>query len=728
MVKKQVCFRWLSSYVRALEARVRELESQLQSCQMILRQATVDSLGPPGDDSGSKTEPESNEKTSLSAERKESMSTAERDAPESLESGLKLLSLEATAERYLGSSSGVTFARLTQAVLKRLRPDLQPFSFRDVTSQENPAVLLTNQVEPGNPNYTSVTGKTISPREESSDDIQLPPKAHAYRLAEYYWCHSHTLYPFVRKAQFMGSLEKMYNDPEDLSLRSSSSWLYTMWMIFAIGSTTLSSVMITEETESIAFWNEAMTHFDATLEEGNIAALNGILLQVSYSFFNQVGPRYDGTAAKLLEFPDTWYLIGMAIRLALGMGLHTKASKFSVSMPKSVQEYRSRIFFSLYMMDRLVSITLGRPFGLRDEDIEIEPFAAADDCNILQDRILPHEGLTLPATAVPLHILSLRKLAGEIFQEIYSNRNVSLSQPDRDSIIRKLHEQLIDWRRGMPFPLPESQTLRVPHLSTTWFDLNYHNHVIMLYRPSPLCPVITVEKVTILADAAMMSIRHISTMHRQQKYAFNWLNLFSLFTSTLALIYSITVQPNPISSYLQESDSLTDLRLAAHLLHTFGKKFPSALKYQSMVQEVIARLESHLPLHLSISPSGQADAYDIRGLEQQQRPGTSPGTTETAYPSFFTAQIAHENIKNLASNARSSNHSAEAGDLPSLSLNPPAIMNNLPLAVQLSHTSGLFDDFAAQDLVSGFDTTGSTDLDIEFMSYLVTNSARHEGG
>lgn len=67
------------------------------------------------------------------------------------------------------------------------------------------------------------------------------------------------------------------------------------------------------------------------------AALEVIMLQVSYSFFNQLGP-------------NTWFLVGVAARLALGMGLHTSSTY--VGMPVDMEQRRKRIFWSIYMMDR----------------------------------------------------------------------------------------------------------------------------------------------------------------------------------------------------------------------------------------------------------------------------------------------------------------------------------------------------------------------------------------
>ncbi|KAH9909913.1 fungal-specific transcription factor domain-containing protein [Xylariomycetidae sp. FL2044] len=644
------------SYVTRLQHRVKQLEHELRRYQLAIVDAAQSQSQKPTDRTvPGPTGPFTPGPGVSSSPAAGSTVQGQNGTPDNLETGVQLLSLEAVAERYLGPSSSVTFARLTQAVLKRLNPDLQPFSFTDSNSPVTDGAL---------PQEASIENDA-SPL--SPQTAPLPPKKDAYRLSEFYWRHSHTLYPFLRRGLFMENLKKMYEEPPDQTLLKSDSWLYTMWMVFAIGSTSLSSILLSDESESVQYWKNAMNHFDQTLQGQDMTGLTSILLQVSYSFFNQVGP-------------NTWYLIGMGIRLAQGMGLHAKPT--TNPPPKPIQEHRSRVFFSLYMMDRLVSVTLGRPFGMRDEDIEIDCFSAADDADILSDRILPHRPLTLPLITVPLHILSLRKLAGDIFREVYSNRNAHLPQEEKNEIVRNLHERIIEWRRTMPFPLPDCRPLRVPQLTPSWYDLNYHNHVIMLYRPSPLCPVITVDKLTVLTDAAASALHHAATMRNNQCFSFNWLNLFSLFTTTLALIYAVTVQPQPLSDCLRQSDALENLRLAADLLGSFGRKFPSAQRYKSMVQEVIQGLEAHKPGPIHLSPAPSSLELSISEERQhRQPPDTSSPSGESSYPSHATGNAEYDNLQSQL---------------------------QVPPAFQLNSTNGLFDDFAAHDLVAGFDMSGVT--------------------
>lgn len=193
--------------------------------------------------------------------------------------------------------------------------------------------------------------------------------------------------------------------------------------------------------------------------------------------------------------------------------------------------------------------------------------------------------------AIPLHILALRRIAGKITRQVYANRRTStLDTEQREEILRSLHKELIDWRRDMPFPLPDVND-QVPHLSTSWFDFNYYTHVAMLYRPSPLLPTMDLDRVKTLEEAASMSIRTAYNMHRQRRFAYNWLNLLGLFTSTLSRIYATTVQPENLVTTLRETRAIEDVDLAIDLFGTLGVKFPAANKIKGMVSEISRRFK-----------------------------------------------------------------------------------------------------------------------------------------
>jgi len=169
--------------------------------------------------------------------------------------------------------------------------------------------------------------------------------------------------------------------------------------------------------------------------------------------------------------------------------------------------------------------------------------------------------------AVPLHILSLRRIASKISTTVYSISTAArMNTQEREETIKSLHKELIDWRRNMPFPLPDVHQ-HVPHLCSSWYDFNFYIHLAMLYRPSPLFPILDQPQVKILADAAAMSIRQATNMHRQQRFACNWLNLL----------------------VLKETKAIDDLELAMELLESLSIKFTAAKKTRCMIEVIVSR-------------------------------------------------------------------------------------------------------------------------------------------
>ncbi|KAI1869750.1 uncharacterized protein JN550_005731 [Neoarthrinium moseri] len=566
--------------------------------------------------------------------------------PGSFVEQLKIISLEATAERHLGSSSGLSFARLTHMVLRRLTPDKADFVFGTggdeeeedeermgefrPSSQSQQSSNLDPQLQTVDSGFGSGMGAGLninmntdfthpSPSFFFSDahfpfdlNLQSPgssgpalfgsialhdimddsagaveglslpaDSAHVDSLVDFYFAHSHTLYPIVRRSEIMSLLGDARAAAIGGAIAPSPPDLFKVWMVLAIGSTAYCSVTLEDESESMLYYNKALTYFEAALAYGDTAALEVLTLQVSYSFFNQLGP-------------NTWFLVGMAARIAIGMGIHSSSTYKAFTVDEA--ERRKRLFFSIYMMDRVVSVALGRPFALHDDDIDVSPFADVDDDDITPTGIRPRQSLQLSLMAVPLHILALRRIASKIASQVYSPR-LSSSPPsplECEATVRTLHEELISWRRNMPFPLPTGSAsfARVPHLSNSWYDFNYYTHVAMLYRPSPLLPTPSQERVHTLHEATSMALRTAMSMHMQHRLAYNWLNFLGVYTATLSLIYSITAQPDDLALVIQRTRGCDDLEDAIKLFETLSVKFRPAKRVSRMVKEIVERYKT----------------------------------------------------------------------------------------------------------------------------------------
>lgn len=87
-----------------------------------------------------------------------------------------------------------------------------------------------------------------------------------------------------------------------------------------------------------------------------------------------------------------------------------------------------------------------------------------------------------------------------------------------------------------------------------------------------------------------MAIRQAINLHRQRRFAYNWLNLVAIFNSALSLMYTSTAQTNDLALVLDHGKAIDDLELAVELLEVFSTKFPSAKKIQGMIGAVSAKL------------------------------------------------------------------------------------------------------------------------------------------
>jgi hypothetical protein len=195
---------------------------------------------------------------------------------------LTALSLEATAERHLGSTTGLSFAELTQMVLRRLTPDKADFVFnsqQDNTTGTN-LLDLSFPADPFNDSFFQNLSESISVHPLLFGDLFLPeftgsdaplgslvwPADETYvrRLVDFYFAHSHTLYPILKRSEVMDAFERIHQNPQSLATQAPLD-IFRIWMVLAIGSTAYSSVTLTEESESMMFYNNALQYSEQAL-------------------------------------------------------------------------------------------------------------------------------------------------------------------------------------------------------------------------------------------------------------------------------------------------------------------------------------------------------------------------------------------------------------------------------------------------------------------------------
>lgn len=450
-----------------------------------------------------------------------------------VENQVSYLSLSAGGDRsYLGSASGLLLASLLQANLK---------SQCEPETNGTPSPANRGRYESGVRSAGSTPDASMLPREKL-----------ARSLVDAYFAHDHLCYPFLHPQSVFTALEALYSDATFYMKHPFEG--FTVDMIFAISTAQVYkfdwAVLPSAETHH----DRAMTRLSAVLGRGGIEALQAVLLICQYRMASSL---YD-TSASL------WHLIGTAARMCVEMGMHrelfykvpvnTSAGLTKEALVQDV-EIKLRCFWCVVAMDRIASITLGRPLALQLEDIDAElPQAGpATDLTSPDGPLSPTESLDSPLwhfrNAIFVAITRYRVLCGKVLSSLHGiKKPTQQDSTDIREVRRQLVQQLEEWRlyiSELPLPVADvSSTMpqdQSSFRSREWYDLLYHNCVLMLYRPSPALSDATQSSNTLqkLFDASRQSITLYGYLHRSRKINYSWITLHSLFIAGLSYIYAV---------------------------------------------------------------------------------------------------------------------------------------------------------------------------------------------
>ncbi len=150
-----------------------------------------------------------------------------------------------------------------------------------------------------------------------------------------------------------------------------------------------------------------------------------------------------------------WTTLGLAVRVAQGIGLHveTEDAKPPRGQPHLKAEVRRRIWHSLYVLDRLLALQLGRPPAVHDDDCNVSLPSRLDDGDIQWDN---NEDLPPHAPEGPspgdyfLSVIALSRIIGSVLRGVYGPRREDVSTPGMLARTRSLDQQLLDWKLGLP--------------------------------------------------------------------------------------------------------------------------------------------------------------------------------------------------------------------------------------------------------------------------------------
>uniref|UniRef100_A0A093XUG4 Protein STB5 n=1 Tax=Talaromyces marneffei PM1 TaxID=1077442 RepID=A0A093XUG4_TALMA len=403
---------------------------------------------------------------------------------------------KALQERILWLSRFVNEARLPNAVpveLIETGHDLTvPPAAQPPIAAEQPSIDRSHPWS--GPNHEQGSSARFGTTERNIPDTPTSPslldKATGSRLVDAYFRHVHRAYPFLDREQVIQSLDSCFRPATDDTAFLQIACIPTrLAVVMAIGRTTLQRVNEIA-TSSVPFFDipeKEIIH--ECLCKNDLTSVEILTLLALYSLFeaNSIPPGS---------------IVGILSRKVISMGLiRDSGSSYEISQVEL--ERRRRLFWSAYVLDRMISVSYGLPPSINDEDIAIPLPSITVDEYASPDRY--YYAMTLQ---VNRHVVALRRLEGKIMQNIHlssSQRLAAITPSMSTSYYEDTRREIDDWyTQGC---LMSSSAMNdndhLPfHNTITWHNVRYQNLYVLLYSPSRLNADRSMEEIEELQAAA----------------------------------------------------------------------------------------------------------------------------------------------------------------------------------------------------------------------------------
>ncbi|KAF3480222.1 fungal specific transcription factor domain-containing protein [Arthroderma uncinatum] len=362
--------------------------------------------------------------------------------------------------------------------------------------------------------------------------VEYPSRAEAVGHVQYYFDNLYVLMPFLMETKFWASLDNIYHDSGRFAT-SFDHW--SMRMVLAISSAMKSRTHGDAECEAaLSHVYAALKYAEDVLHPGSLAGIQSILLLTQFSMF---APKYF----------KTWYLIGMASRVATDLGIHQEQRSI-INMDSAALNQSRKTFHCLYSIDRYVSGALGRAYSFSDDSVNVPlpPVSPSSSSTIvLGDAMFPKN------IKAAIRLFEVRRRQSTYYQDLYFNGRDAL--PDSENVSWRRCAILMEWfetARGDLTP----RLIPLYHL-----ELLYT--LILVLSPSKRAPVISKINRIILFEYAIEYLTNFHTLLNSSLYVpMTYIDFERVYTVACILIVIVNHYHNEVLSdtlpeYLMQSPS-----------------------------------------------------------------------------------------------------------------------------------------------------------------------------
>ncbi|KGO44871.1 Transcription factor, fungi [Penicillium expansum] len=436
--------------------------------------------------------------------------------------------------------------------------------------------------------------KGSGPAEAGVRAALLPPPDEARLIFDKYLNGSHVQNPFLLRREVQSIYSKVFlSTSEDkqgkASERDAKQSFFRAFMILAIGSV-LPYRNGEFEHHPYGYYLSALKYFDDSFLSGGLASIQDLLLVSRFAIYHYVGT-------------SIWEVTRLGMRMCIEQDLH-KAIHSSRKIGLLQEQLQRRVFWQCYMIDRYSSITLIRPFAIRDKYIQIglpvdandEEIEAAERSGAFSD--LDSLGSMSSLTSVTTRItemsiffacLRLRQISAQIHREFGGKEIRRAMQSDTTargviySSLDKLLKELDQWRSSTPvFHNPQS-LYQMPE----WYDLLCLRERLLLVRKAiDIVPkrdnIPPRDLLSLCLECAFGAITGYCQLLELKKITFTRSYFQMLFTAGLSVMFCLSVVKDFDPQTIQKSTDA--VIMGENAMKKMSEELPDAKRYVAVYE------------------------------------------------------------------------------------------------------------------------------------------------
>ncbi|KAJ5888760.1 hypothetical protein N7495_008801 [Penicillium taxi] len=515
---------------------------------------------------------------------------------------LALSSSEAPA--YVGSSSGLSLA-------SDLGEMVQSSVWNQFISSMHQQPSSTTNDAP-----QRATGSGVRESQQNKDkswdrsmNFEPPNDEMGTKILEVYFKRLHSRYPFLDRTKIWRLHDHRWQlakfKREDLT-KPDQYAIFKLNMVYAIGSTMLQITDAKRYTYTAPerYYATALQNVSNMCEARSIENIEAMVLLVVYHL-------------RTASSHGMWYMIGLAMRTAIDLGMHRRANE--INMDPFTTQMRRRLFWTVYYLERVVSMSLGRPFSISDRhidlDLPIEIDDHVEDPALLTAHQVPTQNTSL---TFAMHLFKLRRIDSRIQHKIYrADRALSSLRPKMDPLYLELEQ----WK--------DSAFLRASASDLDYLMLHYNRTVRLLIQPFlPLLPITDPYYHICLRAAGEICQSH-KRLHQTLEYGHSFLAVQTVFMAGITMLYALWTHTDQVWSISMSND----VRACSTVLFVMGERAAWVKKYRDAFEILVNAAMEKLQGNEMARSAGMAELMAARhGVASMNNPETDMLNAERYLP------------------------------------------------------------------------------------------------